>query len=365
MGSLKGNRKARHTWCALAFFVGLFLVVGCQASGVSSERWDYKSASSSEAPDISVRIEFLEDRLVKRPKAFLEMAELAGLYLQRGKARRTPSDVEKSQEWVEKSLSEFDNTAAKLVRADYLQMHHRFAEAAEILQETLQSQPLDVPARVALIKILLAQGKTDEAKLELARLPESPLSSLVFLQGQVAEASGDIDGARSLYQAAIRGESSTGSKGESARMRAVLARLEMTAGNLEEAEALLESAHSIPVEQPLTEILRAELRAGRGEFVESAALLRSGYEQYRDPTFLVRLGEVEERSGKTEAAQKTLATAVQLLRNDSFGHERDLALALHHLDPQKNIEEIQALMKAELDRRRDPETLRIKDLVLH
>ena len=142
-----------------------------------------------------------------------------------------------------------------------------------------------------------------------------------------------------------------------------MARLEIREGNWERAEALLEAAHRIPVEQPLTEVLRAQVLAHKKDYREAEQLLRAAYESYQDPTFLLRLGEVEALNGKEEAAKKTLTTAAELLKRDNLGHERDLALALYYLDAEKNAEEIKRLMTIELVRRQDFETLRIQSLI--
>ena len=146
-------------------------------------------------------------------------------------------------------------------------------------------------------------------------------------------------------------------------MRAMLARLELEQGRLDEAKALLEAAHAIPVEQPLTEIVRAGLLAAEGQPSEASALLRAAFEHYRDPVFLVRLGEVHISSGQQEEARSTFSTAAQILDSDPFGHERDLALSLYYSDPESNAAKIEELIKTEFERRDDPETRRIAELV--
>ncbi|MCA9775204.1 MAG: tetratricopeptide repeat protein [Candidatus Eremiobacteraeota bacterium] len=340
--------------------ISLF-VHGCKKS---ESEWTYRERPSNEAASVDDHIDFLEERLKQRPTAFLEMAELAGYYLQRGKARRQPEDVESAQKWVDKSLDEQQNPAALLVRADALQMTHRFEASLSTLDEVAKLDPGNVKAVMLGVQVELARGDIEGAKRRLESLPDTQLSSYLFLRGQVAEAAGDAAKAREYYQNAIRREADSGSASESARMRTVLARLELGQGNLAEAKALLLAAHAIPVEQPLTEIVRARLMETEGQSSEAAALLRSAFEHYRDPLFLVRLGEVQIASGQQEEARKTFATAAQLLEGDPYGHERDLALALYYVDAKVNSTEIEALMKAEMERRDDPETRRIAEIVL-
>ena len=354
------QRKARRAAALLVFF--LFLLGGCK-SGQGSKDWSYKPNPANKGADISVQIDFLEKRLETRPDSFLEMAELASSYLSRGKTRRSATDLEKSQEWAEKSLENFPNSAAYLVKADYLQLHHRFDEALAVIEKVLEKEPGNQSALILATRIYLAQGKPEAASQQLSGIPDSPLPGLLFLRGEVLEAQGDLKGARGAYQAALDTESTSGSPSESARMRGVWARLELEQGNLETAQALLEAAHAIPVEQPLTEVLRARLMAEEKNYKEASELLRSAFEHYRDPLFLVRLGEVQWESGEKDKARETFATAAQLLKADSLGHERDLALALFYSDPEANAQKIKELMTAELERREDEETLRIEATV--
>ncbi len=363
MSSLvRGQQKAGRGLPLLVFcclFLSL-LHLGCKRAGTD---WTYLDRPSNEGATVDAHIEFLEERLKKRPTAFLEMAELAGYYLQRGKARRTPEDIESAQKWVEKSLTEQENPAALLVRADALQMTHQFGDSLKAIDEVLASDPGHVKAVMLGVQVALSKGDVEDAKQRLKVLPDAQLSSHLFLRGQVAEASGEIEQARDYYQRAIRREADSGSASESARMRAMLARLELEQGRLGEAKSLLEAAHAIPVEQPLTELVRARVMQAEEQPSEASALLRAAFEHYRDPVFLVRLGEVQIASGQQEEARSTFSTAAQILESDPFGHERDLALSLYYSDADSNATKIEELMKTEFERRDDPETRRIAELV--
>ena len=354
------QRKARGATALLVFF--LLLLGGCRSADGGKD-WTYKPNPANKGADISVQIDFLEKRLQTRPDSFLEMAELAGCYFSRGKTRRSTTDLEKSQEWAEKSLEKFPNSAAYLVKADYLQLHHRFDEALAVLEKVLEQEPGNPSALILATRISLAQGNPEAASRRLSQVPDDPLPGLIFLRGEVLEAQGDLKGARSAYQAALDSETVSGTPSESARMRGVWARLELEEGNLEKAQALLEAAHAIPVEQPLTEVLRARLMVANKDFKGASQLLRAAFEHYRDPLFLVRLGEVQWESGEKDKAKDTFATAAQLLKADSLGHERDLALALFYVDAKVHAQEIEELMTAELKRREDKETRRIEAIV--
>lgn len=360
MASLeRGRQKARRALSLLVFCC--LIAVGC--SKKTGSDWTYQERVDNEGATVTQHIEFLEERLKNRPKSFLEQAELAGYYLQRGKARRSPEDIDNALKWVQTSLSIQENSAALMVKADSLQMTHRFQESMEVLDRILEQDPSQVGALMLSIQVALARGDVESANKRLESLPDLPLSSYLFLRGQVAEANRETEKARQFYQDAIRREGDSGSKSESARMRGVLARLEISEGNLNEANALLEAAHSIPVEQPLTEAQRARLMSAEGRHQDAAELLRAAFEHYRDPLFLVRLGEVQLAAQKPDEAGKTFATAARLLEGDPYGHERDLALCLYYVNAEENEERIKELMAAELERRKDEETLRVAELV--
>ena len=336
-------------------------MVGCRSNDAVD--WSYKEQAANQGASLTQHIEFLEERLKDRPRSFLEQAELAGYYLQRGKATRSDQDIEAALSWAERSLSIQENPAALIVKADYYQMKHQFDESLDITDRVLEQSPGHLKAVMMGVQVALGQGNTEEARQRLQALPDKPLSSHLFLRGQVAEAGGELEKARGFYREAILREGDNGSESESARMRAVLARLEIDEANLDEAESLLEAAHAIPVEQPLTEVQRARLLVLQGRVKEATNLLRDAFESYRDPIFLVRLGETQLQAGHPDEARNSFSTAAQILQEDPFGHERDLALALYHVDAQEHRERIDDLMKSELDRRNDPETLRIAELV--
>jgi tetratricopeptide (TPR) repeat protein len=355
----RGQQETGRAFALLVFCCLLF--VGCKLK--SGPDWSYKEQTANLGPSLTDQIDFLKERLKDRPKSFLEQAELAGYYLQRGKAQRSPDDTEAALEWLERSLSEQENPAALMVKADYLQMRHQFQESLAITDRVLQMSPGHLKAVMMGVQVSLAQGNTEEAKQRLQALPDTPLSSHLFLRGQVAEADGEDEKAREFYQQAIFREADSGSQSESARMRAILARLEMNQGNSDEAERLLESAHAIAVEQPLTEVLRARLMVLQRRHEQATSLLRAAFEHYRDPLFLVRLGEIQMEVGQPEEARSSFAAAAQILQDDPFGHERDLALALYYIDAEENKERVEELMTTELQRRQDEETLRIAELV--
>ena len=361
--STMGSKKAGRTWFLLAFFL-VICSFGCSPQKKQPQDWTLKTRSTATAsPDLTVQINFLEQRLETRTRAFLDMAELAELYLQRGRLRRSLGDFEQSQIWADRSLTEFENNRALLVRADHLQMGHQFKKSLEIVDRVLEADIGNLKATVMGIRIKLSQGDGPSAQKRLKKLPETPLSSLLFLRGQVAESNGDRDKARKLYQHSIRTESDGTSKSESVRRRAILARFEIEQGNWDEANSLLDAASVVSVSQPLAEVLRSKTLAQKGQYSNAAALLRANFELYRDVTFLVRLGEVELQSGLKDQAKQTFTTAIQLLRSDSLGHERDLALSLYFVDPKANAAEIGELMTKELERRRDPETLRVQTII--
>lgn len=357
------RKKGSGAKVLLPFFLSLWLL-GCQSSQQASP-WAYEHHIQTPKPGIQDNIIFLEARLKKRPRAYLEQAELAGLYLQRAKSgHHDHQDIKLAKSWLQRSLAEFESPQALIVQADYFQMVHQFPESLENLNKALKLDPKNLGAQALKARVCLAKGDIKQAEQVLAPLAGSPLASIIFLQGQLQESLKHTDKARELYRRAISLEASSDSPSESARMRAVLARLEMKVGRDEQAWPLLEAALSIPVDQPLTSLLKADWLYRNSKEEQAKELLRSGHLRYHDPRFLLRLGEFQQELGETGLAKRSWLEASEELRHHLLGHEWDLALALFYLSPQGNAEEIRELMTRELERRQDPETLRIRDLVI-
>jgi tetratricopeptide (TPR) repeat protein len=345
----------------LALFLFLFVLAGCGKAAPPVDALAYKLPGPAVAgggrSELDARIEFLEERMKQRPDAFLEQAELAGQYLQKGKLRQQTQQLEKAKEWAESSLAVYPNNGARVVLADLLQMEHKFAESLTILGRVLAEEPGQDEARVLAARALLAQGRPEQAAQVIEPVAAQPLFAYRFLSGQIWEAKGDQAKAAELYKEALGRERELGSPSESARLRAVWARLEMARGDQELAEKLLVAAKAIPVEVPMVDLQRAKLVAARQQWKEAADILRDGYALYQDPLFLMELGNVQEAQGQKEEAAKSYQAAADLIKAHPFGHERDRALALLKLDARANKAEILALMNKELVRRRDPATM--------
>jgi tetratricopeptide (TPR) repeat protein len=346
----------------LVLFLCLLGLTGCGPKAVqAADPLAFKPVGPAVAggarSELDARIEFLEQRMKQRPDAFLEQAELAGLYLQKGKLRQQTQQLEKAREWADRSLAVFPNNMARVVKADLLQMEHRFEDSLAILGQVLADEPGQLEARALAVRALLAQGKPEQADLALAPVAAEPLFAFRFLQGQIWEAKGDLAKAVDLYQQALGREREMGSPSESARLRAVWARLEMARGDLEMAQRLLGAAKAIPVEVPLVDLQRAKLAMAQKQWKQAADILRDGYALYQEPLFLMELGAVQEAQGQTQEAAKSYQAAADLIKSHPFGHERDRALALLKLDAKAHKAEILALMDQELARRRDPATL--------
>lgn len=356
--------KASRASARLAFVLcSVLLIVGCAKVPTQAELYAYRLPSAG-APyvaksELDARIEFLEKRLKGRSKAFLDQAELAGLYLQKGKLRQRSSEIKLAEKWAETSMKEFANNPARQVQADLLQMEHKFEESLSLLGRILAEEPGNESARVLAVRALLAQGKPQQAQEVLKPIEGQPLFALSFLQGQIFESEGRLEDAAAMYQRSLRRELATGSPLESARLRAVWARLEIRRGNLELAEQLLAAAKAIPVDLPLVEMERAELAEVREHYPKAAEILRSAYALYHDPAFLLKLAMVQKVRGQEEESVETLKATIASLENAPYGHEKDLAKAYLELDAGEHRDKILALMKSELGRRRDVATMEV------
>lgn len=189
------------------------------------------------------------------------------------------------------------NAPALAVRADALTELGRYDEALDVLREMADVRPgVDVSTRASYAFELRgdvdrARAALDEA-VEIATLPADVAFAHHYL-GEIAFASGDLDGARRSYDAAAAADPSY---------------LPAVAG-------------------------RAKVLAATGDATAALAELRGVVERLPLPEFLIAYGELLEASGQVEQAQEQYAVvrATQALFAAN-GQDVDTELALFEAD---------------------------------
>ncbi len=134
-----------------------------------------RDGAAAAAPDESIRdrdIAFYAARARRDPESAADLAQLAGLFLQRGRETGAPADFRRAEALARRSLTlRVDrNARALLVRASSLLALHRFVEARAVARELVAAAP-EQPGYAALRgEIELELGDYDAARATFAAL---------------------------------------------------------------------------------------------------------------------------------------------------------------------------------------------------
>jgi Tfp pilus assembly protein PilF len=328
-------------------------------------------------PALQREVEFYQAQLQRDPNSGLALAHLAQAYWKTGKATLDDSWYLLAEQTAMRSLSAlpFDNTGAQLTLAQVAQARHDFNQAQAIAAPILKAQPKNEDARTLLVTTHLALGdlKAADALVQplVNRMPS--LEHLTLL-GLVQAAQGKPEARRTL-ELAITTEQ-VGEERASAWARVLLGQQFYQRGQMDRAAALYQEALQFAPNYPLALLHLAVLETRRGHYDKGDRL----YDQVLGSQVLERQvleRQVLERSGPyASTALRGKARLQQLRRQphiallnqaegllrgkaDSFGHRRELAqLLLDRNQNQDNTEALQ-LMQAEIQQRRDAQTLTV------
>jgi tetratricopeptide (TPR) repeat protein len=152
---------------ALALAAAALMLLAGTAVAVWPERRSAQAQNSARA-DLALRdadIAFHERRAAEDPWSAADRAQLAGLWLQRGRETGDVTDYRRAESAARASLSlrEGRNGKARLVLASSLLALHRFAEALDAAESLVRDEPEIIGYRALLAEILLELGRYDSA----------------------------------------------------------------------------------------------------------------------------------------------------------------------------------------------------------
>jgi tetratricopeptide (TPR) repeat protein len=175
--------------------IGRILLAASAVAALSILGWQMRSAShvvvARTLTEEEVRasdIVFYEKRVQSDPSGSLNMAQLAGLYLQRARETANPQDLERAEEWARRSLaaSAHRNGKAKFVLASSLMGQHRFAEALVEARELVSAQPEEPSYRAILGELQLETGAREEAQSTFEELEREGASGDLSIAARIA-----------------------------------------------------------------------------------------------------------------------------------------------------------------------------------
>ncbi|NER94733.1 MAG: tetratricopeptide repeat protein [Symploca sp. SIO1B1] len=349
----------------------------------------YPFAPSAEV-NITSRLEeevsFYQKRIRQSPQDGLNQALLATAYL---KLARTTGDsnwyllAEQAAQQSLKNLP-FNNIEALLAQAKVAEAKHDFDGAIELAQKVLHTYPQHEDALSILVSTYLGKGQIAQAEVAAQQLVDRvPTLSAYTLRALVNVAQGRDEAAIEDFHHALALEEPE-EVGHSVWTRTLLARFYASRGELNQGKQLYEEALGILPRSHfvLTQLAQLETRLGNYDKAEKLYSQVFVSPNAWDHVALQGMAQVEVLRGDQLAAEALWEKAEALFRQhegighhhhegmsafahhhhhhedlSTFGHRRELARLLLSRGREEDLPEVLTLMEADLQMRRDAETL--------
>lgn len=308
-------------------------------------------------------IAFYQERIARNPTGGLDLAALGMAYLKMARATGDLTWFLLAEQAAGRSQANlpFHNSGAMLVLAKVSEARHDFDRAITLAQRA------GVEGLGVIATSELARGRLNDARRAAQALVErAPGLNSFTLRALVDLARGDDPAALADFQHALAAEEA-GETASSAYLRTVWGRFYQQRGRLDLAHELYAEALRILPQYPLAlaQLGELELRMGHTRAAEDAftrvVTITAASPNLYDHVVLRGLARVHELRGDHSGAQKFWDLAESRLRRDvtsgAFGHRRELAIVLLSRDPRGDVSEPLALLRQELQVRRDPDTL--------
>lgn len=374
-----------HRWwltlVAIASTTGvllLFQVVGSIGINPMQRRWfspnDFaypfeltKTSRNLEA-SLNQEIAFYQGRLRLNSNSALDLAALAGTYLQLARLTGASSWYLLADQTAQQSLAllPFNNDGALAILA-------RVAEARHDFKATLQLSGKIVDQREAAglqATTNLALGNLTAAAAAAQQLIDlNPSMSAYTTLALIQTARGQDEAAIASFEAGLSLEE-WGEVSGSARSRTLFGRFYYERGQLDQAEGFYREALYILPDYPPALLNLAQLHLRRGQYGAAQRLYQrltaaaDGDFTVYTPLLLRGQARIAQLQGDTAAAQAYWQQAEALLSQNiaaegsqTLGHRRDLARLRLERQAPGDVAAAVALMQAEVRDRQDTETL--------
>lgn len=218
-------------------------------------------------------IAVLEQRVALSPEDQSSAAELAALYVQRARERREMRYFGRAETLLQPWVGRLDALSATLrVQADILQNRHDFAGALVLLDRAIRRDSRDVSARLMRASIHLVQGKLSQARGDCAVVLGAGESAVgTACLAQVLGDSGQLEKAQALLETVLaRQELRDELRGWMYGLQADFAD---RVGNRRRAESLLREAMKVTPANEGVRSMLADLLIDRGALREALAIV--------------------------------------------------------------------------------------------
>ena len=279
-------------------------------------------------------------------------AALGNAYLQKARETGDPAYYTKAEGLFGRALAKNPAQIEALIGTASLAMsRHEFAKAKEIAQHAVKIDPYSAMAYGILADALTELGSYDEAVEKLDQMVRiKPSMSAYSRIAYMRELHGDTAGAIIAMQTAIQAGAPNAEN--TAWCIVQLGNLYLNSGRVDEATKAYEAAlvRFPKYVHAYSGLARAAIAGKR--LADAEAYYRKAIDQVPMPEFLIGLGEVYERLGRTEAArvQFNLVRAIQQIYR-SNGVQIDGEMALFNADHGFDVAQALAVAKEDWRKR--------------
>jgi tetratricopeptide (TPR) repeat protein len=300
-------------------------------------------------------IAFYAQRAARDPEGAADLAQLAGLVLQRGRETGDPSDFRLAEATARRSLARRTgrNGKAYLTLASSLLAQHRFVAARTVAETLVARWPEPEGYRALLGEIQLELGDYDAARRTFAALAGVRHSLAVAPRlARWAELSGRPEEARHLLEAA---------RAEAFRRRDLpreqvawfqlrVGDLELRYGRLADAERALRDGLAVVPDDPRLLAALARVAAARGRWRDVVAYAERA-DSGADIATLALLGDAQAALGDAPSAAGWYVRAERLAaeRPEPFNRQ----WTQFRLDHRRAVPQTRALLEEEIRTRPD------------
>ena len=310
---------------------------------------------STSRSDLSATVQALETRLATDPGDATAAARVAEALVRQARVTSNPGLAVRAEEALTRALdAKPDHYEALRMLGTVLLSQHRFREAIDVAERAARLEPRDAWNDGVAGDAHLELGDYDRAFASFDRMMTLRPSAAGYARVSYArEISGDLDGALRLMQMALDATSAHDPESQ-AWHHVQLGDLQLQRGATAEAEREYDhAAYTFPKYPPAVAGL-ARVRTARRDFAGALALYEDLMKSAPLPELAVRIGELYERLGNRDEAERHFALAENGWRYDT---PEPAELVRFLATRNRRIPEALAIAQREAATRRDIRTM--------
>ena len=249
----------------------------------------------------------LEARLASRPSDVRTYSTLGGAYLQKARETSDPSYYKLAEQAMDRALAQDPQNIDALVGMGSLALaRHQFREALQWGERARALAPYSARILGVIGDAHVELGEYEGATSTFQRMVDlRPDLSSYSRVSYLRELTGDIPGAMDVMERALAAGSPFAENTNWTRVQ--IGNLHFNSGDLDGAETLYRAALQYYPGYLHAQAGMAKVMAARGRYVDAIALYQQAVEQVPFPGYVIALGDVYAAAGRTDQAAKMYA----------------------------------------------------------